>query len=204
MAEWGSGYVVDTAYVHDYCRTQTPTILGFAALAKSVSTPASLGEAIAYCDLGCGQGFTANLIAAANPRSHVFGADFNPTHIANARALASAAGLTNILFREADFEDLPNDQKLPDFDIIALHGVYSWIDAAHRQSIVGFIRKRLKPGGLVYISYDTMPGWAGLAPLRGLLVQRAAAAATSPGAALDNALAFAERLEQLDARFFRM
>lgn len=204
MAEWGSGYIVDTAYVHDYCRTQTPAILGFAALAKTVSAPGSLGEPLAYCDLGCGQGYTANLIAAANPRNEVLGADFNPTHIANARALARAAGLTNIAFREADFEELSHDHSLPDFDIVSLHGVYSWISAQHRRYIVDFISKHLKPGGLVYISYDTMPGWAGLAPLRGILVQRAASSGASASTALDNALAFAERLEQLDARFFRM
>src|SRR5258708_39107588 len=69
MSEWGSGYVTDTAYVHDFCRVQTPAILSFAALAKSVAAPGLDGEPLTYCDLGCGQGFTANLVAAANPAS---------------------------------------------------------------------------------------------------------------------------------------
>ena len=163
MADWGSGYVTDTAYVHDYCRAQTPPLLSFAALCKGVAAPGSLGEALRYCDLGCGQGFTANIIAAANPRTEVFAADFNPTHIANARGLAEAAGLKNIAFREADFAELSNDAALPEFDIIALHGVYSWVSAEYRAAIVALIRRRLKSGGLVYISYDAMPGWAGIA-----------------------------------------
>jgi SAM-dependent methyltransferase len=122
MADWGSGYVTDTAYVHDYCRAQTPPILGFAALCRGIVAPGSMGEPLRYCDLGCGQGFTANIIAAANSRADVFAADFNPTHIANARGLAQAAGLKNITFREADFAELADDASLPEFDIIALHG----------------------------------------------------------------------------------
>jgi SAM-dependent methyltransferase len=204
MSEWGSGYVTDTAYVHDFCRVQTPAILSFAALAKSVAAPGLDGEPLTYCDLGCGQGFTANLVAAANPAAEVFAADFNPTHIAGARALAAAAGLSNIAFREADFEELLDDSSLPSFDIICLHGVYSWISERHRQTIVAFIRRRLNPGGLVYISYDAMPGWAGIAPLRRVLVQHAASSGALSEIASDHALAFADKLKELDAHFYRM
>src|SRR5260221_12209003 len=204
MSEWGSGYVTDTAYVHDFCRVQTPAILSFAALAKSVAAPGLDGEPLTYCDLGCGQGFTANLVAAANPAAEVFAADFNPTHIAGARALAAAAGLSNIAFREADFEELLDDSSLPSFDIICLHGVYSWISERHRQTIVAFIRRRLNPGGLVYISYDAMPGWAGIAPLRRVLVQHAASSGALSEIASDHALAFADKLKELDAHFYRI
>src|SRR5262249_36874337 len=160
---------------------------------------------IAYCDLGCGQGLTANVVAAANPRTEVFAADFNPTHIAGARDLARAAGLKNIEFREADFAELLNDPSVPEFDIICLHGVYSWISAENRKTIVALIRRRLKSGGLVYISYDAMPGWAAMAPLRRLMVQQHAASrqASSPKA-LEQALALADRLKDTDAHFYRM
>ena len=86
MADWGSGYVTDTAYVHDFCRVQVPAILSFAALARGIAAPGGQAEPLTYCDLGCGQGFTANLIAAANPRTEVFAVDFNPTpHCQRAR-----------------------------------------------------------------------------------------------------------------------
>ncbi len=205
MADWGAGYVTDTAYVHDFCRVQTPAILSIAALAKNVAAPGGLGEPFTYCDLGCGQGFTANLVAAANPRAEVFAADFNPTHIAGARRLAGAARLKNVEFREAGFDELLQDASLPEFDIICLHGVYSWISAENRQTIVAFIRRRLKSGGLLYISYDAMPGWAGMAPLRRLLVQQhAALAGTSSENALEQALAFADKLKDVGARFYRV
>ena len=205
MADWGSGYVTDTAYVHDFCRAQTPAILGLAALSHGVATAGGLGEPFAYCDLGCGQGFTANLVAAANPRAAVFAADFNPTHIAGARALASAAGLKNVQFREASFDELLQDPAVPDFDIMCLHGVYSWISPENRRTVVALVRRRLKSGGLLYISYDAMPGWAGIVPLRRLLVQQhASSGAASSEAALAQALSFADRLKALGATFHRM
>src|SRR5215472_3213751 len=205
MADWGAGYVTDTAYVHDFCRVQTPAILSLAALSRNVAAAGGRGEPLRYCDLGCGQGFTANLVAAANPRAEVFAADFNPTHIAGARALASAAGLTNVQFREAGFDELLQDAALPDFDIMCLHGVYSWISPANREIIVALVRRRLKSGGLFYISYDAMPGWAGIAPLRRLLVhQHAASGVASSEAALAQALVFADRLKELGANFHRM
>jgi SAM-dependent methyltransferase len=204
MADWGAGYVTDTAYVHDFCRVQTPAILSLAALSRNVAAAGGRGEPLSYCDLGCGQGFTANLVAAANPRAEVFAADFNPTHIAGARALADAASLKNIRFREAGFDELLQDATLPDFDIICLHGVYSWISPENRRTVVALVRRRLKSGGLLYISYDAMPGWAGIAPLRRLLVQQHAASGGASPAALAQALAFADKLKELGALFHRM
>jgi SAM-dependent methyltransferase len=205
MPDWGSGYVTDTAYIYDFCRAQTPAVLSLAALAKNVAAPGDRGEPFAYCDLGCGQGLTASIVAAANPRSQVFAADFNPAHIAGARGLANAAGLDNIHLREASFEELLHDASLPEFDIICLHGVYSWISPENRRTIVAFIRRKLKSGGLVYISYEAMPGWAGIAPLRRLLVQQhAASGSMSSENGLEQALAFADKLKDLDARFYRM
>src|SRR5712675_1025849 len=177
MADWGSGYVTDTAYVHDFCRVQTPPMLALAALASGVGAPGGSGEPLVYGDLGCGQGYTANLVAAANPAARVFGFDFNPSHIANARALAGSSGLANVQFREASFEELVDDAQMPEFDLMCMHGIYSWVSPHNRRVLVSLIRKKLKPGGLLYISYDCMPGWAGIAPLRRILVQGFAARA---------------------------
>lgn len=202
MAQWDAGYVTDTAYVHDFCQFQTPAILSIAALAKGVAAPGSRSEPITYCDLGCGQGFTANLIAAANPQAEIFAADFNPSHIAGARNLARAAAIKNVVFREADFAELLDDASLPDFDIIALHGVYSGISPENRRRIITFLRQRLRPGGLAYISYDAMPGWAAMAPLRRVLVQHAASSGSRSEAALQHAFAFANQLKEVNARFY--
>src|SRR5258708_24311155 len=106
MADWGSGYITDKTYVHDFCRVQTPPMLALAALTGGVQAPGAAGEPLTYCDLGCGQGYTANLIAAANPAAQVLGVDFNPSHVANARALASAAGPAHVSFPQPRLEGI--------------------------------------------------------------------------------------------------
>lgn len=205
MADWGSGYITDKAYVHDFCRVQTPPIVALAALTGGVLAPGGAGEPLAYCDLGCGQGYTANLIAAANPTAQVLGVDFNPSHVANARALASAAGLSNVSFSEASFEDIAADPTTPQFDVMAMHGVFSWISAQNRRALVALIAKRLKPGGLLYISYDCMPGWAAVAPLRRIMARHfAPRPGVSSQAALERALAYSDSLHGAQARFYRM
>ena len=205
MADWGAGYITDKAYVHDFCRVQTPPMLALAALTGGVQAPGAAGEPLAYCDLGCGQGYTANLIAAANPAAQVLGVDFNPSHVANARTLARAAGLSNVTFREASFEDIAADTEMPQFDIVAMHGVFSWISAQNRRALVTFIARRLKPGGLLYVSYDCMPGWAAVAPLRSIMARHfAPRPGVSSQAALQSALAYSDLLHGAEARFYRM
>jgi len=205
MADWGSGYITDKAYVHDFCRAQTPPMLALAALAGGIQALGGAGEPLVYCDLGCGQGYTANLIAAANPATQVLGVDFNPSHIANARALAVAAGLSNVDFREASFEDIAADPTTPQFDIMAMHGIFSWVSAKNRQALVALIAKRLKPGGLLYVSYDCMPGWAGVAPLRRIMARHFAPRPGMPSpAAMERALAYSDSLRAAEARFHRL
>jgi SAM-dependent methyltransferase len=205
MADWDAGYVTDRPYVHDFCRPQMPPMLALAALSGGVLATGGKGEDFAYCDLGCGQGYTANVIAAANPAARVLGIDFNPSHIANARALAGAAGLSNVEFRESSFEELAADPSTPSFDIMAMHGVFGWVSARNRRALVGLIGKSLKPGGLLYISYDCMPGWAGVAPLRRIMARHFAPRPGLPSpAALERALAYSDSLRKAEARFHRM
>jgi SAM-dependent methyltransferase len=205
MADWGSGYVTDTPYVHDYCAVQTPAMLSLAALSAGVEAAGGAGEPLAYCDLGCGQGFTAQLIAAANPAAVVTGYDFNPGHIAGAQAMAQAGGLSNVAFHEASFDELAGAAAGPGFDIIAAHGVFSWVSPANRRALVAFVAKRLKPGGLFYLSYDSMPGWAAFAPLRRIFARHfAPRAGLSAPQGIERAVVYAEALRQAEARYFKV
>ena len=95
---------------------------------------------------------------------------------------------------------------MPDFDYIGLHGIWSWVSDENRRIIVDFIRRKLKVGGVLYVSYNTLPGWAAMVPLRHLLTEHAEIMA-APGrgtiARIDAALEFAERLWALNPRFAR-
>ena len=119
-------------------------------------TPLSIAE------VGCGTGYTGSVLAAGNPNARVLGLDYNPAHIAEARSMAAAAGLENIQFIDADIAELHGAEldRLPEFDLITVHGVWSWVSDAVRDGILRLIRTRLKPGGIVMISYNSMPGAA--------------------------------------------
>jgi SAM-dependent methyltransferase len=202
MTVWTSGYVADLGYTHGFYREMTPTVLGFAPLAAGQLADRHHGRTV-YCELGCGQGFSANLIAAANPSADIHATDFNPAQIAGARRLAAEAGLGNVHFYETAFADFAAEPSLPaQFDIIALHGIYSWISSENRRHIVSFIRERLRPGGLVYISYNTLPGWASVMPLRRLMVDQASLRKGPIAARVSEALAFAETLKTAGAAYF--
>lgn len=198
---WTSGYVSEISYTYGFYKELTPALIRLALLSRGLNAP-DAAQPLAYCELGCGQGVSTNLLAAANPAVEFHATDFNPAQIAGAQALARAAGTPNVHFYEDSFQDFTDNPKLPSFDIIALHGIYSWISAENRQAIVRFIGRHLKPGGVVYISYNTMPGWAPIMPLRRLLVDHAG---TSTGPILpriEQALAFAQTMHDKGGRYF--
>ena len=71
--------------------------------------------------------------------------------------------------------------------------------------LVSLIRKKLKPGGLLYIWYDCMPGWAGIAPLRRILVQGFAPSPGLPSSlGIEQALAYSDALRKVGSRYHQM
>lgn len=203
MNSWSAGYVTDILYTQGFYRELTPAGLALASLVRGVRAPA-VAAPLVVCELGCGHGFSANLLAAANPAIDHHAVDFNPGHIAGARALAGEAGIPNAHFHELAFADLASAPDLPrTFDLILLHGVWSWIDGENRRHITSFIRDRLKPGGLVYISYNALPGWAAVMPLRRLFVDHAATGTGPLLPRIEQALAFARQVVDADPLYVR-
>ncbi len=202
MSSWGEGYVTDIGYTSGFHREMTPAHLAFAAALKSQTVPDPLAP-LTYCDLGCGPGVNTNLMAAAYPHIEFHANDFNPAHVVAARRLAAESGSTNVYFYEDSFEQFITQPKLPEaFDIIALHGIYSWVSPENRAFVRRFLREKLKPGGLVYISYNALPGWSVLAPIRRLM-QLHGAPGTSTAARLKPALDFVKAMEATDGGYFK-
>ncbi len=199
---WSQGYVADLTYSHGCYHELSPAFLRFFLLLNGLSNGSGDG-AYRYCELGYGQGVCANLHAAANPRGEFWGTDFNPDHAVFAQALAQEAGM-NAHWMAHSFEAML-DADLPDFDFITLHGVWSWIHAPARHAVVEFIRRRLKPGGIVYISYNVMPGWSAEKPLRDLLwlhTDLASGRGAPTATRIGDAVAFAQRLRHGRAAYF--
>ena len=200
MEDWTQGYVSDVSYDYSFFPELAPVNIAFNLL-DSRFLPPSL-EKVTYCELGCGQGFTTNVLAAANPQIQFWGIDFNPTHAAEAKRLAEAANLKNVHFCDQSFaEFLAADT--PKFDFITLHGVYSWISDENRRTMVDLLRQKLKFGGAVYLSHNTLPGWSAIMPLRELMVQYAGSTNDSSIQKVEKGLAFAKQLQTLKARYFQ-
>jgi SAM-dependent methyltransferase len=163
MSEWGGGYVTDVAYTIGWYRQQSPMMMALAAIiGGSQATIPAGDDPVQLLELGCGFGYGAMALAASNPTWSVTAVDFNPAHIATARAWAAEAGLTNIAFIEADlsrWEDHPALRDLPEMDFVTMHGVWSWVPPAVQSGIVRLLARKVRPGGLVHLSYNTMAGW---------------------------------------------
>ena len=202
MRDWAEGYVTQVGYIHRYYQHLLPRLLSFAALLRGVAVPGGGSEKVRVLELGCGQGVSANIIAAANPELDYTAIDFNPEHISGAQALALAAGTPNVHFVEASFEDVANDNSWGWFDVITLHGIYSWVSATNRENIIRIAREKLRTGGMLYISYNTYPGWATVAPIRRMFRD---AAADNPHAPifdqLDEGFRLFDRLANLKSRY---
>ena len=197
---WAGGYVVDVEYTHGFYPDLAPLNLAMAAT-QAGRRAVDVDKPFSYLELGCGNGYSTALLAAAHPHGRFWGNDFNPTHILNARATAQAAQIDNVTFLEASFEDLIQ-ADLPEFDIIVMHGIWSWVSAENRHYIVELIRSRLKPGGLLYVSYNCLPGWSRVAPLRRLM-KLGVTQPNAPGEVrVEQALAYAHGLRQAGARYF--
>jgi SAM-dependent methyltransferase len=199
---WNAGYVTDITYTYGFYRELTPAMQLFAALGAGRQTPA-WGERMAFCELGCGQGVSTNLLAAANPHIDFHATDFNPSQTVGARRLARQAGTPNVAFYDDSFAEFIDRPDLPLFDFISLHGIYSWISAENRQHIVRFIRRRLKPGGIVYISYNAQPGWAAAMPMRRLMIDKAANVGGGITGRVEEALGLLGRLADVESRYFK-
>lgn len=204
MEDWTEGYVTEVDYTYGFYKEMAPAAIRYALQAAGFDTPPS-GHAT-YCELGFGQGAGLGLLAAANPRCDFWGTDFNPAHAAGAVRLAADAGLSNLHVFDDSFEQFAARTDLPAFDYITLHGVWSWVGSDNWQHIVNFIRRHLKVGGVVYISYNTLPGWTHALPLRGLLsqyVEYQTSPADTMATRLDNALGLLSKLNEVPGSYFK-
>jgi len=201
-ADWSGGYGVETGYTYHTYPELNPVRAAFPLLLKGLRAP----KIETACELGFGQGCSAAAHAATQADVEWWGCDFAPAQAVFARDLVAASG-ARATFTDDSFEDFAARPDLPDFDFIALHGIWSWVSDATRAGIVAFLRKKLKPGGVAYITYNTQPGWAVAGPLRHLLKRHTdllGAPALGPVANLEAALAGLQRFFALEPVYSRL
>ncbi|MFV3076079.1 class I SAM-dependent methyltransferase [Niveispirillum fermenti] len=200
MQGWTDGYVTEIGYTHGFHAELLPWSM---AAALGPRAPIRPDAGFDYCELGFGQGFTLALMAAANPQARFWGNDINPAHVAHVRGLATRAGLGNLTVSDRGFAEYGR-AGLPGFDIIALHGVWSWVGPVQRAEIVDFIARHLKPGGVVYMGYNVLPGWGQYMPLRELMLASVMRGQGGLPDRIQGALALADRLRAAGAAHFQV
>ncbi|MBX9895521.1 MAG: methyltransferase regulatory domain-containing protein [Nitrosomonas sp.] len=201
MTDWTAGYVADIGYTYGYYTELNPQRLKLPFLATGQVLP-EVGTA---CELGFGQGISIAIHAAASQVSW-YGTDFNPSQAGFAQEITAAAGANATLYDQA-FEDFCSRADLPEFDYIGLHGIWSWINDQNRHVITDFLRRKLKIGGVLYISYNSQPGWAGMVPMRELLnLHTEVMGASGQGITnrIDAALDFVERMLATDPLYSKI
>lgn len=199
---WQDG-VINTDYTHACYPELAPAHLAFALLARGIAAPVAAGQGFRYAELGCGQGLTSNMLAALHPAARFEAIDLLASHMDGAAALARAAGHDNVEFRQESFADFARRDGEP-FDVIALHGVWTWVDEANRRTLRDIIARRLKPGGALYVSYNCLPGWAPDMPVRALLAQAVERAEGSLPQRIDQGLGELRRMAALGGYFHQV
>lgn len=202
--DWKHGYFAESGYTYGYYPEVSPIRLAWIAALKGQRSP---GSRFRYLDLGCGQGLGLLMLASAYPDAEFVGIDFMPEHIAHARYLAQAAGLSNVRLIEGDFLALNTDSSVQadlggagSFDYAVAHGITTWIAPEVREALFGITGKLLRPGGMFYNSYNTYPGWLAAAPFQHLVSQLQLG--NSGRGALQSAMSIMEQMQTAGSALF--
>ncbi|MGE0857513.1 MAG: methyltransferase regulatory domain-containing protein [Gammaproteobacteria bacterium] len=192
------GYYAECAYVPTWQAELAPAWLDHVALWAGLAAPrAEPGAPFRYLEVGCGLGWTLNLLAAANPEGQFVGIDAMGEQIAQARAVARAAGLTNVRFVHATLEQV-RSRRFPRFHYLVAHGVYTWVSDHNASLLFELAARVLIPGGLCYLGYNVEPGWSALRPAQQLLFTAMRDQhASHTGAAIDAARALVRQVRDL-------
>ncbi len=164
MREWTQEHTATLDYQITYFSELNPSRLPLMLARQGLQAQARVVHA---CELGYGTGLST-LIHAAASNVQWWGTDYNPAHAQWANTLADQAGVP-VQLHDQSFLDFCQRDDLPEFDFIALHGVWSWVSDANRGIIIDFLQRKLRWGGVVYISYNALPGHAQMVPVRNLM-----------------------------------
>lgn len=201
--KWNDGYVVETPYTESIFADLNPAMFSMAAVLMG-QPPINPSKPSTWIDLGCGNGLTACMVAAANPNVQVWGCDFNSRHVERAREFASKVGLDNCRFDEASFADVAaNDHVGPsEADVIFANGVFSWISQQHQRDFTEVVDRRLRAGGLAYVHSITATGWSAMEPLAEAIRLKVDADGRRVDLAFSDATAMIQRLADSGAAYF--
>jgi SAM-dependent methyltransferase len=119
-------------------------------------------------ELGCASGGNLVPIAWYLPDTECVGVERSVRQAEAGNRLIASLGMTNCRILAADLCDL--GPELGRFDYVIAHGVFSWVPDAVRARMLGLCRELLAPHGIVFLSFNTLPGWRLRGALREMLL----------------------------------
>ena len=194
-------YITDVAYAARFYDVLSPSTLAYVTALGGYAPPA-LDQPFRYCELGCGNGFSTNILAGCYPHAEFVALDAHEGHIEDARVLAAEGGLRNATFLRENFTRL-GELDLPEFDFITFQGVWSWVGDDIRETLAAFLAAKLRPGGIVMASYNCLPGWAPIEPLRRMMLAFMERCEGSADERAGQAITYLKFLRDNGAAFFR-
>jgi len=139
---------------HAYPQTHPDRLATMATFFGMAPAPV---ERCRVLELGCGAGGNLIPMALTMPGSTFLGIDLSGRHVAEGHKAVAALGLGNIELRHLSILDV--DESVGQFDYLICHGVYSWVPDSVRDKILDIAARQLAANGVIYISYNTYPGW---------------------------------------------
>jgi SAM-dependent methyltransferase len=138
------------------------------AIGRLHGLPTAAPDRCRVLELGCADGMNLLPLAERFPRSQFLGVDFTKAHIAAADEARAACNLANACFVCADLREFEPEPEA--FDFVIAHGVYSWVGDDVKERLLAVCARALAPGGVAYVSYNTLPVWGFLGGLREFLL----------------------------------
>ncbi|MFO0551767.1 MAG: class I SAM-dependent methyltransferase [Polyangiaceae bacterium] len=155
------------------CTVHTVTAPHYLAVVSRVhGGPEPRSSAYRMLELGCGDGTNLLSLAFFNPACSFVGVDASRVQIEMGRRAIAELGLENLTLEVGDVRALPASCD-GEFDYIVSHGVFSWVPEDARAGILRSARARLAQNGLLYVSYNVLPGWKMRGVVRDLAMQAA-------------------------------
>lgn len=148
-----------------YAFTHPDVLATVARLRGFVTAPV---ERCRVLEIGCAAGYNLIPMAISLPNAEFVGIDASSRQIDEGREIIDHLDVSNV---DLLFHDLTDwDGSLGQFDYIVAHGIYSWVPAPVRDALLAICRRALAPNGVVYISYNTYPGWHMMESMRRMML----------------------------------
>ncbi len=192
---------LDIGTYSSFLAYQAPLPVSWVAAMRGLGA-APLSEGFTYLELGSAQGLALAVLADSYPGARFIGIEPDAGLAQRAQALVRDAGLSNIEIHHAPLEDV-GALSLPACDVATLSGLYSWHAKEARVALVRTLAQTLKPGGLLCVQYNALPGTA---PADTTFLLMKALAATQEGderQRLGSAMRRTIELAQAGALFFK-